>query len=371
MAAPTADPHADSIGALIARTGPYPPRGNYSRKTRLKRDFHGGATCFHVMSRTCGGDVFFDDVEKEAFRRLLLRMSAFLGVELLTYCVMGNHFHALIRVPNLQDWWQQFEGPGGEEKLLRHLGTFYSKAFMLRLRNNLREWRRMKQETLAQRALDGFKKRFCDLSVFMMELKIRFTRWFNKRHERKGTLWMGPFKSVLVEGKGDPLRTMAAYIDLNPVRAGLVKKPEHYRWCGYADALAGQRVAQEGICRVTQQKPSEWERSFGEEHYGARASYRRLLYHHARLRVNQAGKVVRKGLTPAEAERVTIEERGKLGAGSLTMHTVRHFSRGLAVGSKDWLEGMFQANRDHFGPRRKTGARKMEATGTLHALRKL
>jgi putative transposase len=371
MATPHADSSDDSIGALIARTGPYPPRGNYSRSTRLKRDFHGGATCFHVMSRTCGGDVFFDDVEKEALRRLLLRMTAFLGIELLTYCVMGNHFHALIRVPNQRDWAQQFEGEGGEETLLRHLGTFYSKAFMQRLRNDLRAWRSMSNEALAQRTLDGFKKRFCDLSVFMMELKVRFTRWFNKRHERKGTLWMGPFKSVLVQGTDDPLRTMAAYIDLNPVRAGYVKKPEDYRWCGYADALAGQRVAQEGICSIMQQKPSEWARAFGEEEHGVRARYRRLLYHHARLRVNHDGKVVRKGLTPAEAERVTYEERGKLDADSLIMHTVRHFSRGLAVGSKDWLEGMFEANRAHFGPKRKTGARRIDAAEALHALRQL
>ena len=364
-------PDDPSIGAIVARTGAYAPRGNYFRSTRLKRDFHEGTTCFHVMSRTCGGEVLFDDVEKEALRRLLLRMTAFLGVELLTYCVMKNHFHALIRVPTLAEWGQPFEGEGGEERLLRHLGTFYSKAFMHRLRHQLQEMRRMNDERRAQQTLENFKKRFCDISVFMMELKVRFSRWFNKRHERKGTLWMGPFRSVLVEGAGDPLRTMAAYIDLNPVRAGLVKKPEDYRWCGYADAMAGQKVAQQGLCTVMARKLPEWERAHGDEEFGVRAGYRRMIYEHARLIMTRDGKVRRKGLSPAEVERVTLHDRGRVPEASLLMQSVRHFSQGLAIGRKEWVERVFKAHRDSFGPRRRSGARQISGADELHALRRL
>ena len=61
---------------------------------------------------------------------------------------------------------------------------------------------------------------------------------------------MERFKSVLVEGKGNPLQTMAAYIDLNPVRAGLVGDPKDYRFCGYAEAVAGNRLAKAGLVRV-------------------------------------------------------------------------------------------------------------------------
>ena len=57
----------------------------------------------------------------------------------------------------------------------------------------------------------------------MKLLKQRFTQWFNRQRGRKGTLWEERFKSVLVEGTGEVLATMAAYIDLNPVRAGIVK----------------------------------------------------------------------------------------------------------------------------------------------------
>jgi hypothetical protein len=120
-----------------------------------------------------------------------------------------------------------------------------------------------------------------------------------------------------------------------------------------------------------QQKHREGALDFGEEQHGVRGRYRRLLYHHARLRLDHAGNVARKGIAAAQSDQVVRDELGKLGSDSLLMHTVRHFSRGLAVGSKDWLEGMFQANRVHFGPKRKTGARRVKVGGGLHSLRQL
>ena len=69
-----------------------------------------------------------------------------------------------------------------------------------------------------------------------------------------GTVVMGAraerFKSVLLEG-GEALATVAAYIELNPVRAGLCADPEDYRYCGYAEALAkGSSLARQGIRMV-------------------------------------------------------------------------------------------------------------------------
>lgn len=55
---------------------------------------------------------------------------------------------------------------------------------------------------------------------------------------------------MLVEGAGNPLQTMAAYIDLNPVRAGLVDDPKDYRWCDYAEAVSGSEQARSGLAQV-------------------------------------------------------------------------------------------------------------------------
>jgi len=83
----------------------------------------------------------------------------------------------------------------------------------------------------------------------MRLLKQRFSQWFNTIHSRKGTLWEERFRSVLVEG-GEALRTVSLYVDLNPVRAGIVKDPKDYRWSSYGEAVAGVRRAVEGLCAI-------------------------------------------------------------------------------------------------------------------------
>ena len=52
--------------------------------------------CYHVMSRTAGGEMLFDDVDKEAFGRIMRRLERFAGVEVLTFCMLDNHFHLLL-----------------------------------------------------------------------------------------------------------------------------------------------------------------------------------------------------------------------------------------------------------------------------------
>ena len=99
-----------------------------------------------------------------------------------------------------------------------------------------------------------FTYRMHNLSEFMKTLLQRFTRWFNRTHKRSGTLWEERFKSVIVES-GIAARTMAAYIDLNPVRAGMVADPAEYRWSSYGEAVGGGpkgngKKAREGLVRA-------------------------------------------------------------------------------------------------------------------------
>ena len=86
-----------------------------------------------------------------------------------------------------------------------------------------------------------------NLSEYMKELKQRFSRWYNRVHDRYGTLWAERFKSVVVEDKSAAVQVVAAYIDLNPVRAGMTDDPKEYRWCGYAGALGGDKLARAGL----------------------------------------------------------------------------------------------------------------------------
>jgi len=194
--------------------------------------------CFHTMSRIAGGELLFGDVEKEAFRKIMRRMERFSGLEVLTYAVMGNHFHLLLRVPERARFLRKFEKgtrAEREKRLFEHLKLLYSKAYLKQLKAELEFMKEHKMKELYEKTIQGYLDRLCSLEHFMKELKERFSRWFNKRHGRRGTLWQERYRSVLVED-GEALRTMAAYIDLNPVRAGLVDDPKDYRWCGHAEA---------------------------------------------------------------------------------------------------------------------------------------
>lgn len=71
------------------------------------------------------------------------------------------------------------------------------------------------------------------LSRFMQALGRRYVRWFNDRHQRTGTPWGGRFRSTVVAADRYLLACMR-YIELNPVRAGLVADPGDYRWSSHA-----------------------------------------------------------------------------------------------------------------------------------------
>ncbi|MDI1314272.1 transposase [Prosthecobacter sp.] len=360
-------PLEEQLVGVNAKTGLYPGARSWSGgRFRVLGKGPLESYCYHVMSRTCGGEVFFDEVEKEALRRVIWRMAEFSGIKVVTYCVMRNHFHLLAEVPHRETWLQRFEGPEGEVKLFEHLRTLYSRAYLGLLRDELADLRARGLRVLAEQRVEALKKRFCDLSLFVKEVKERFSRWFNKRRGRKGTLWMDRFKSVLVEGRGEALRTMAAYIDLNPVRAGLVKDPKDYRWCGYAEALGGSRRAQRGLCKA-QGKPVD-----GWKSAGAAEAYRCILHDEGReVKDAQNEKVVRRGVT-VESARAVLAERGKLSLGELVRHRVRYFSDGVVLGSQEFVEGIFEAQRDKFSPRRKEGAKQIEESDApFYALRRL
>src|SRR6056297_2184839 len=259
--------------------------------------------CYHTMSRVAGGEMLFGDIEKEAFRKIMRRMERFSGVDVLTYAVMGNHFHLLLRVPERAQILRKFEKgtrAEREERLLDHLKALYSRAYLKQLKAELEVMTEQGMEELYQETIQGFLDRMGSLKHFMKELKERFSRWFNKRHERRGTLWQERYRSVLVED-GEALRTMAAYIDLNPVRAGLVDDPKDYRWCGYAEALGGSKRARRAVCQVLGVKVADWG-STGQK------AYRRLLLgqgmeasEEAKEREEAQGKQSRCGMSRAEA----------------------------------------------------------------------
>ncbi|MEM7396710.1 MAG: chemotaxis protein CheW, partial [Verrucomicrobiota bacterium] len=187
---------------------------------------------------------------------------------------------------------------------------------------------------------------------FMKALKQQFTRWFNKKHKRTGTLWEARYKSVLVEGRGDPLRTMAAYIDLNAVRAGIVEDPEAYRWCGYGEAMGGEKAARDGLRKLAEisGNSTDWRM--------VRRLYRKRLYVEGEEKgIGEDGQALKKGFSREKAVKVW-EEDGELPLNELLRCRVRYFSDGLAIGSREYLRTFLSSFAGRFGKnRRKYGSR--------------
>lgn len=168
-----------------------------------------------------------------------------------------------------------------------------------------------------------------DVSQFMKLLKQRFSIWFNKNRNRFGTLWAERFRSVLIECSEHVLATVAAYIDLNAVRAGLANDPKDYRFCGYAEAVAGVKAAEDGICSIF--RDADW----------------KAVHDKYRMRLFVSGSVDRDGvrsITPEELRKV-VADGGRLPLVQVLLCRVRYFTYGAVLGGQVFVEERLSAMR--------------------------
>ena len=284
-----------------------------------------------------GRNFVFGEVEREMFAVVLRQVEAFSGLRVLTWTMLSNHFHLLVEVTRPE--------PLTDVQILARCRALYSREQFVVVKG---EYRAAAEKGGRELAVwrEGYLRRMWDLGEFMKTLKQKFTTWFNRRHGREGTLWERRYVSVMVEGGWNPLLTVAAYIDLNAVRAGMVADPAEYRWCGYAEALAGKRSARLGLLAVMRkdEPQADWRQ--------VRAAYRKVMYGIGEE--TAAGR----GLS-AEVVREVWETKGELTLGQLLRCRVKHFSAGLAVGGKAYLDGMLATHGSLFGPGRESVGRKI------------
>ena len=328
---------------------------------------------YHCISRVVDKRFAFGMEEKEKFRSLMRMYERFSGCRVLSYCLMDNHIHLLIEVT------PRPAGGLGDGELLARVGAICDKVTVALLRKELEEARALLaagrvRESYVEEIHARYTYRKHDLSEFMKGLMQRFTHWFNGRHQRSGTLWERAFKSVVVED-GEAARAMAAYIDLNPVRAGMVVDPAEYRWSSYGEAVGGGargngKRSREGLVRAWMAHRG-WEADASR--WGGRdnihAAYRALLLaegaEREEERINQAGElrrqVKRRGMPVAEAreERMRLETGHRVELAKRLRWRLRYFSDGAVIGSREFVDRFFEAHRERFGPKRTSGARRM------------
>jgi REP element-mobilizing transposase RayT len=305
--------------------------------------------------------------EKERFRTLMRMMERFSGCRVLTYCVMCNHVHILLEVPPMR------EGGLSDAELFERLGVLYSEIFVAGVAKELEQARSEGDEAMVAEIHQRFTYRMHDLGQFMKGLLQRFSQWFNGQHHRTGTLWEQRFKSVIVES-GTAARTIAAYIDLNPVRAGMVCDPADYRWSGYGEAVGGGKKgngkkAREGLVRACMSHKGigfDAEKWKEVSRIYRRAMGMALGRKNSNFKIQNSSKS-KTSITKNTAEMLESEDNETvlpdLGMAGMLMKRVRYFTDGAVIGSKAFVNEAFAGARERFSERRKDGARRMRGSG--------
>jgi REP element-mobilizing transposase RayT len=323
--------------------------------------------------------------EREKFRAFMRMYENFSGCRVLSYCLMSNHFHILLEVPPM---------PGGglsEAEFRRRLGALYKPERVRGIVREIEAFREAGHDAAAAEAVARYTRRMHDLSEFMKGLLIRFTRWFNRTHNRKGTLWEERFKSVIVES-GAAARTMAAYIDLNPVRAGMVSDPADYRWSSYGEATGGGargygKKAREGLVRAfrsaegvgfeagywpeVSREYRSWMSMALERKPGrfkdTKDVNERSATEEAKVRASERKETEATSEKPGAGREDRPALEGELPMARMLARRVRYFSDGAVIGGREFVDEVFRASRERFGPKRKSGARKMRGAGAAAA----
>ncbi|MEY3896309.1 MAG: hypothetical protein RLZZ214_1829 [Verrucomicrobiota bacterium] len=332
---------------------------------------------YHCISRVVDRRFVFDAAEREHFRMFMRMYENFSGCRVLSYCTMSNHFHILLEVPPMP------VGGISDEVLLNRLSAIYNEAVVAAVAREIAAARAADDESGVAGIHARYTYRMHHLSEFMKTLLQCFTRWFNRTHQRSGTLWEERYKSVIVES-GLAARTMAAYIDLNPVRAGMVADPAEYRWSSYGEAMGGGpkgngKKSREGLVRACL---GHLDAGFEAERWKEVSRiYRRTLglaLGRKSGRVEVEKGVVRPQMNTAEA--LAAEENGTvlpdLGMAAMLRCRVRYFTDGAVIGSREFVNEAFAGARERFTAKRKDGARRLRgsgaaAAGTLWSMRDL
>jgi putative transposase len=295
---------------------------------------------YHVISRTALAGFVLGDMEKDFFLNLIRRLSRVYFAEVLGFCLMGNHFHLLVRMH-----------PGenqSDEEIKRRFSLYYGKEAEIR-----------------DDQIPHLREKWASLSEYVKEIKQVFSRYYNRRHSRRGFFWSERFKSLILDN-GETLINCLAYIDLNPVRAGIVDKPEFYRWCSLGYHV--QRNNQEDFLSL----------DFGLAEFGVLDKKKRLG--HYRRFVYEKGGLEDRGLKD-RGQRSEVSGRKKekskdyegyeIGVLNRFRYRTRYFTDSGIIGSKVFVDRVYRQFKDHFTSKHEKQPRTIKGLEGLYSLKRL
>ena len=184
------------------------------------------------------------------------------------------------------------------------------------------------------------------------------TRFYNRRHNRRGYFWGDRFKSVVVEN-GDTLINCLAYIDLNPIRAGMVDRPEDYRWSsiGY-HVQAGN-------------KDSLLSLDFGLKEFGKMDDserfrrYRRFLYEVGAVEKQMGGTIDEKILSAERSGDFNLARTRRF------LYRTRYFTDSGIIGTKDFVQRTYHRVQEKYDAKREKIPKPISGLGGIYSLKRL
>ena len=285
----------------------------------------GEPAVYHIVSRTALDGFVLQDVEKDYLLKLITHLSSVYFTEVLGFCLMGNHFHLLVRMLPDNEY--------SDEEIQRRFELYYPDD---------------KNRKFMKGQIPFLREKWSKLSEYIKEIKQSFSRFYNKRHRRKGYFWSERFKSLIVDN-GETLINCLAYIDLNPVRAGIVERPEDYRWCSLAYHV--QRKNRDAFLSL----------DFGLKEFGVKDAkerlreYRRFVYE--------------KGLLGMEAKE--SQKAFEMGGVDRFRYRTRYFTDSGIIGTKAFVERLYQQFKHHFTATREKRPREIQGLEGVYSLKRL
>jgi REP element-mobilizing transposase RayT len=173
---------------------------------------------------------------KEWIRRRMEALASVFGIDVLTYAVMSNHIHLILRNrPDVVAQWSD------EEVAIRWLRVFPGK----RLEEHLAEPTDNDVQMLVNNPerLAQVRQRLSDISWLMRALAEPIARLANRQDECTGRFWEGRFKAQRIVDEAG-LLACAMYVDLNPVRAAIASSPDRSVHTSAYDRIEGEKGAE-------------------------------------------------------------------------------------------------------------------------------
>jgi putative transposase len=293
-------------------------------------------TVYHVMSRTALNGYPFGNAEKDELVKILLKLSKLYFTEILGFCIMGNHLHLLVRMLP--------EPYFTNEEIKSRYVSFYGDDL---------EFPREK--------VSDFRLKWASLSEFVKEIKQTFSRYYNKRHNRRGTLWGERFKSLIVED-GETLINCLAYIDLNPIRANITERPEDYRW----NSL--------GYHIQSGNKDNFLSLDFGLKEFGVMDAKERLRRY--RRYVYEAGALKRSdGRSSTTIDEKILKKERKTDFNTTRVYRfryrTRYFSDAGIIGSKEFVSKNYKRFKDIFQSKHEKKPKPVKGLVGVYSLKRL